>query len=131
MSVEAKITIAKNTDLEDSTRHLALEFLLTVAETSPTTARKMGTFCQSVVPIALQMMLELECDTPGELGEVIGQVSKAIIKERKMERLVATGIKKDADAMTLKLFAEEVNLLTHGINLSFLSNAGICTWVLS
>ena len=67
--VSGMITIASNTDLEDATRHLALEFLLTVAETSPTTARKIGTFCQSVIPVALQMMLEIECDTQEELAE--------------------------------------------------------------
>ena len=67
--VNGMIQIAGNTDLEDATRHLALEFLLTVAETSPTTARKIPTFCSSVVPLALKMMLELECDTAEELAE--------------------------------------------------------------
>ena len=54
-------------ELEDSTRHLALEFLLTVAEQTPTVARKLPGFCASVVPVALQMMLDVEGDTPEEL----------------------------------------------------------------
>jgi NAD(P)-dependent dehydrogenase (short-subunit alcohol dehydrogenase family) len=71
--IAGMISIASNRELEDSTRHLALEFLLTVAETSPTTARKIATFCSSVVPVALQMMLELECDTAEELAEWEGK----------------------------------------------------------
>ena len=67
--VTGMITIASNTDLEDPTRHLALEFLLTVAENMAAAARKLGTFCQSVVPVALGMMLEIECDTAEELAE--------------------------------------------------------------
>ena len=61
------INIASNVELEDSTRHLALEFLLTVAEQTPTVARKLPGFCASVVPVALQMMLDVEGDTPEEL----------------------------------------------------------------
>ena len=67
--IQGMIQISGNTELDDSTRHLALEFLLTVAENSPATARKMGTFCAQVVPVALGMMLEIECDTPDELAE--------------------------------------------------------------
>ena len=61
------INIASNVGLEDATRHLALEFLLTVAEQTPTVARKLPGFCASVVPVALQMMLDVEGDTPEEL----------------------------------------------------------------
>ena len=61
------INIASNLELEDSTRHLALEFLLTVAEQTPTVARKLTGFCAAVVPVALQMMLDVEGDTPEEL----------------------------------------------------------------
>eukprot|EP00965_Chrysotila_dentata_P123462 4080480-Pleurochrysis_carterae.AAC.1 len=62
------ITIASNADLEDSVRHLALEFLLTVAESAPTLARKLPDFCGMAVPVALQMMLEIECDSAEELN---------------------------------------------------------------
>ena len=67
--VSGMIAISSNTDLEDATRHLALEFLLTIAENAPAQAKKIGTFCQQVVPVALGMMLEIECDTPEELQE--------------------------------------------------------------
>jgi len=69
--VEGMIQIASNSDLEDPTRHLALEFLLTVAENAPVTACKFDPpgFCHAVVPVALKMMLEIECDTAEELAE--------------------------------------------------------------
>uniref|UniRef100_A0A7S0J6U6 TOG domain-containing protein n=1 Tax=Calcidiscus leptoporus TaxID=127549 RepID=A0A7S0J6U6_9EUKA len=67
--ITAMITIASNAQLEDSVRHLALEFLLTVAESAPTLARKLPDFCGRAVPVALQMMLEIECDTADELRE--------------------------------------------------------------
>ena len=65
--VTGMINIASNLELEDSTRHLALEFLLTVAEQTPTVARKLTGFCAAVVPVALQMMLDVEGDTAEEL----------------------------------------------------------------
>ena len=67
--VQAMIVISSNTDLEDATRHLALEFLLTIAENAPAQAKKIGTFCHQVVPVALGMMLEIECDSPEELAQ--------------------------------------------------------------
>jgi len=67
--VNAMITIAMNRGYEDSLRHLALEFLLTAAESAPTMARKLPDFCANAVPVALQMMLEIECDTPEDLQE--------------------------------------------------------------
>jgi len=67
--VTGMINIASNLELEDSTRHLALEFLLTVAEQTPTVARKLTGFCAAVVPVALQMMLDVEGDTAEELQE--------------------------------------------------------------
>lgn len=56
-------------DLEDATRHLALEFLLTIAENSTAAAKKLPNFCGQIVPIAFSMMLELECDTAEEMQE--------------------------------------------------------------
>ena len=38
-----------------------------MAEQTPTVARKLPGFCASVVPVALQMMLDVEGDTPEEL----------------------------------------------------------------
>ena len=55
------------------TRHLSLEFLLTICENATSTCRKMAvggaSFCAALVPIALRMMLELEGDTADEVRE--------------------------------------------------------------
>lgn len=61
------LTIAssrQNLDDEGASRvrRMALEFLITVAEKLPTPCRKMGNFVQSVFPVGLAMMLELEDD---------------------------------------------------------------------
>ena len=66
--VNGMLQIAPNHDLEEATRHLALEFLLTVAENMTGVAKKIG-LCEHTVPVALAMMLELECDTAEELAE--------------------------------------------------------------
>lgn len=49
-------------DAARRTRQLALEFLVTIAEKLPSHCRKMGNFVQSVFPVGLNMMLELEDD---------------------------------------------------------------------
>lgn len=56
--------VAANANLseENSPRHMALEFLVSVAEKLASQCRKMGTFVQSVFPVGLHMMLELEDD---------------------------------------------------------------------
>lgn len=58
------LDIASNTNFADgsSPRQMALEFLVSVAEKLPSQCRKMGTFVRSVLPVGLNMMLELEDD---------------------------------------------------------------------
>ena len=63
------VAIASNTSLEDATRHLALEFLLTVAENMTNAAKKLDRFCETTVPVALSMMLEIDMNTAEELAE--------------------------------------------------------------
>mmetsp|Transcript_481 Transcript_481/g.866 ORF Transcript_481/g.866 Transcript_481/m.866 type:complete len:1101 (-) Transcript_481:101-3403(-) len=58
----AMLTVASSTTLEEATRQLGLEFLVSAAEKLPTACRKMGNFVQSVIPVAMAMMLELEDD---------------------------------------------------------------------
>lgn len=67
--VGGMMQIAENKELEDATRQLALEFVLTTAENNPQAAKKMEGFCQAGVGVALGMMLEIECDTQEELTE--------------------------------------------------------------
>ena len=47
--VNGMLSIAGNAALDDSLRHLALEFLLTVAENAPSMARKLPSFCAQTV----------------------------------------------------------------------------------
>ncbi|CAG8482986.1 1549_t:CDS:10, partial [Ambispora gerdemannii] len=54
------INITKDKSLEDGTRQTALELLLTLSEASPSMMRKTSDFCAHVIPIALEMMTELD-----------------------------------------------------------------------
>ncbi|ORY01320.1 ARM repeat-containing protein [Basidiobolus meristosporus CBS 931.73] len=56
------VQIMKDSSLEDSTRQTALELLLTLAETAPGMCRKTPNFCSMIIPVALEMMTELEDD---------------------------------------------------------------------
>uniref|UniRef100_A0A7S3C1U5 TOG domain-containing protein n=1 Tax=Haptolina ericina TaxID=156174 RepID=A0A7S3C1U5_9EUKA len=66
--VGGMLQIAENGNLEEATRQLALEFVLTTAENNPA-IKKLDGFCKQGVKVALGMMLEIECDTPEELAE--------------------------------------------------------------
>eukprot|EP00184_Porphyridium_aerugineum_P000216 CAMPEP_0184696160 /NCGR_PEP_ID=MMETSP0313-20130426/3546_1 /TAXON_ID=2792 /ORGANISM="Porphyridium aerugineum, Strain SAG 1380-2" /LENGTH=1101 /DNA_ID=CAMNT_0027154733 /DNA_START=266 /DNA_END=3571 /DNA_ORIENTATION=- len=58
----AMLTIASTTALEEGTRQLGLEFLVSASEKLPAACRKLPNFIQNVIPVALSMMLELEDD---------------------------------------------------------------------
>ena len=97
--VQGMLTIADNTELEDATRHLALEFLLTVAEQTPTTARKMGGFCASVVPVALRMMLDVEDDADWEEEQEEDEkteITNYDVGEEALDRIAIGARRKDA-----------------------------------
>mmetsp|Transcript_5010 Transcript_5010/g.15027 ORF Transcript_5010/g.15027 Transcript_5010/m.15027 type:complete len:1089 (+) Transcript_5010:98-3364(+) len=56
------LQIASTEALEDGTRQLGMEFLVTAVEVLPNQCKKMGNFVQQVFPVALNMMLEVEDD---------------------------------------------------------------------
>lgn len=60
VALEAMYTVASTKALEDSLRHLAVEFLVTLTEKAPAMVRKMPAFTQHLFPLALNMMLETE-----------------------------------------------------------------------
>lgn len=65
----ALVSIAGAPSLEEATRHLAFECILTLAEAAPGMCKKIDGFCGAVIPLALRMMLEVEGDTAEELEE--------------------------------------------------------------
>ncbi|KAF9978604.1 hypothetical protein BGZ73_001520 [Actinomortierella ambigua] len=56
------IEIVKNQKLEDRTRQSALELLLTLAECAPGMVRKVPDYTTTIVPVALEMMADLDED---------------------------------------------------------------------
>lgn len=60
--LDAMYTIASTKELEDSTRHLGVECLVTLAEKAPGMVRKVPKFVSLLLPLALNMMLEIEDD---------------------------------------------------------------------
>uniref|UniRef100_A0A7S2ZHW7 Importin N-terminal domain-containing protein n=1 Tax=Rhodosorus marinus TaxID=101924 RepID=A0A7S2ZHW7_9RHOD len=59
---ELMLSIAASAELEEGTRQLGMEFLVAAAENLPFTCKKMGNYVERVLPIALQMMLEIDDD---------------------------------------------------------------------
>ena len=59
MTISAMLQIASQDTLEDETKNMALEFLVTLAENKPSMIRKYPKFLESVFPIVLKMMSDL------------------------------------------------------------------------
>eukprot|EP00736_Rhodelphis_marinus_P007337 Rmarinus@m.1215 len=57
------INIAAAQQLDEATRQLAVEFLVSLAENAPAMCRKHREFASSLIHVALEMMLELEDDS--------------------------------------------------------------------
>ncbi|KAJ1912131.1 importin subunit beta-3 [Mycoemilia scoparia] len=65
--VEFCTLVAKSrNELEDSTRQASLELLVTLAEVAPGMVRKYPEFCESTIPVALQMLSEIGDDDDEE-----------------------------------------------------------------
>ncbi|KAF7725557.1 hypothetical protein EC973_009512 [Apophysomyces ossiformis] len=56
------VNIAKDKSFEDGTRQMALELLLTIAEAAPGMARKTPNFASETIPVAMEMMTDIEDD---------------------------------------------------------------------
>ncbi|KAG0331637.1 hypothetical protein BG000_010719 [Podila horticola] len=56
------IEIVKKKEFDDRTRQSALELLLTLAECAPGLVRKVPDYASAIVPVAMEMMTELEDD---------------------------------------------------------------------
>jgi len=58
--VNAMLTVAGATNLEFSTRSMALELMITLAETAPAAARRSSSLLNGLIPLAMNLMLEYE-----------------------------------------------------------------------
>eukprot|EP00002_Diphylleia_rotans_P019939 TRINITY_DN385_c0_g1_i1.p1 TRINITY_DN385_c0_g1~~TRINITY_DN385_c0_g1_i1.p1 ORF type:complete len:1092 (-),score=290.69 TRINITY_DN385_c0_g1_i1:178-3453(-) len=88
--VDGMLGIAMSTTLEDETRHLALEFLVSLAEKAPAMIRKFPGYVQKVLPVAFAFMLPDEEDlaewNAAEEGEG-GDITNKDIGEETLDRL--------------------------------------------
>jgi hypothetical protein len=60
--IGAMYTIAKTANLDESVRHLAMEFMISLAETSPSMVKKIPQFVDNVFPLCMTMMLDIADD---------------------------------------------------------------------
>eukprot|EP01117_Protostelium_nocturnum_P017390 TRINITY_DN7083_c0_g1_i2.p1 TRINITY_DN7083_c0_g1~~TRINITY_DN7083_c0_g1_i2.p1 ORF type:complete len:1021 (-),score=279.53 TRINITY_DN7083_c0_g1_i2:1847-4909(-) len=60
--LSACVAIMKADHLEDDTRHLALEFIATLCESRPAMVRKHPGFLETVIPLIVEMMWDIEDD---------------------------------------------------------------------
>lgn len=54
--------VANAEDLEDNTRQMGMEFLLSMAEKTPSQCRKIPSFVSTLLPIGMKMMLDIDDD---------------------------------------------------------------------
>ncbi|KAF9969006.1 hypothetical protein BGZ65_012375, partial [Modicella reniformis] len=84
------IELVKKKELEDRTRQSALELLLTLAECAPGMVRKVQDYTTTIVPVALEMMTELDDDedwyTTDDLDEGDNDANY-VIGEHAMDRM--------------------------------------------
>lgn len=60
--VGAMYQIAKTSNLDDSVRHLAMEFMISLAETSPSLVKTIPQFVDNLFPLCMSMMLDIQDD---------------------------------------------------------------------
>ena len=90
--VSACITIAQSSELEFTTRTMALEVIVTLAETAPALARRCTVLAPSVVPLCFSMMLEVEESEEEWSSGAYGQESDDVdyyTGEDALERIIA------------------------------------------
>jgi len=56
------VSIAKDKSFDDRTRQTALELLLTLSEAAPPMARKIPNFASEIIPVAMEMITDIEDD---------------------------------------------------------------------
>lgn len=56
------VSIAKDKSFEDRTRQTVLELLLSLAEAAPSMIRKLPNFAQEVIPVAMEMVTDIDDD---------------------------------------------------------------------
>lgn len=56
------VNIAKDKSFDDRTRQTALELLLTLSEAAPPMIRKLPNFAQEIIPVAMEMITDIEDD---------------------------------------------------------------------
>jgi len=60
--MSAMYMIAKTENLDDSVRHLAMEFMISLAEASPSLVKRLPQFVEQVFPLCMMLMLDIEED---------------------------------------------------------------------
>ncbi|XP_011500552.1 PREDICTED: importin-5 isoform X2 [Ceratosolen solmsi marchali] len=89
--MEMCMKVFSNEDMEDSWRQLALEVIVTLAETAPAMVRKVGgKYISALVPLVLKMMTDLEEDEEWTLSDEIIEEDNDInnvVAESALDRL--------------------------------------------
>ncbi|CEP09674.1 hypothetical protein [Parasitella parasitica] len=89
----AMVNVAKDKSFEDPTRQTALELLLTLSEASPSMARKSPNFASEIIPVALEMITDIDDDeswyTTDELEEDDNE-ENYVMGESTLDRIART-----------------------------------------
>lgn len=74
------VTIAKDKSFEDRTRQTALELLLTLCEAAAGMCRKTPNFANEIIPVAMEMITDIEDDETWYTTEDVSDYYKLYIK---------------------------------------------------
>ena len=68
------VSIAKDKSFDDRTRQTALELLLTLSEAAPPMIRKLPNFAQEIIPVAMEMITDIEDDESWYTTEDVSRI---------------------------------------------------------
>lgn len=89
--IEMCMKVFSNEEMEDSWRQLALEVIVTLAETAPAMVRKVaGKYIAALVPLVLKMMTDLDDDEEWSLSDDIVEEdsdTNNVVAESALDRL--------------------------------------------
>jgi hypothetical protein len=107
--IPAFISVASADSLEFSTRAMALEFMVTIAEEAPALARRCKVLTEGVIPLSFSMMLEIEEEEEEFISEKYSQEpgdENCVAGEESIERLSYGLGGKTVSALILNLVQE-------------------------
>ena len=96
--VTAMYQIASSPQIEDGVRHLAIEFMISFSESAPSTVRKIPNFIENLLPLCMNLMLDIEYDESewaNTYDDNDSELSNYDVGLESLDRLALSGVGSD------------------------------------